>query len=657
MNKKKLVLLFPDHSRIQTANILTQNFEEIFQEQAEVSNVYVCDVPPGEQVPGDLFVLPIDSYVFQYESLIADLNRVLIITRAIRREAMPLLTQFAKGESVLVVNDSPELTMELANSLYEIGLDGVNWVPYDPDAGPDAYRGIEAAVHPNEPRKVPAFIRRSYDIGDRFIDTYSMVRVASKLGLNNDVINSRLLLYSHKLAEPESGITSTYFDNYLKSLILKYYVHVLEEGLVLCDTAGHLLYANAAAQRVLGCGEDAGRGELARCFTGPLAAVLGEEFTCDRLEVRGEEWAVTKSPIIISGMLTGFCITFRDGSSLRGEQAEASLEAIRRGLLARATFSDILHRSQAMQQCIHLAKQAAATHFSVLIEGESGTGKELLAQAIHNHSPRRSKPFVAINCAAVPESLLESELFGYEGGAFTGARRQGRAGLFEQADGGTIFLDEIGDMPASLQALLLRALQEKQIMRVGGDHVIDVDVRVIAATNKPLAAQVQEKRFRADLFYRLNVLPVRLPPLRRRQGDIPLLLEHFLGADWAALTAGQRRFLEQYAWPGNIRQLQNFAAYYRTTHTMAGFFDGEEGAAPSAPAPLALIEKNTAPGHGIGRTALLEQLRAQGFDQVSDVWLRRELERLEEEGLITVGRGRGGCRITPLGRARLRGES
>ena len=657
MNRKKLVLLFPDHQYAHTASVLAQNLTEVFEEMASVAITYVSDLPPGAKAEGDLFLSPVDNYIFSFEKVIPSLDRLMVVSRAVRRDSLPLLTRFAKGESVLVVNATEGLTMELTNSFYEIGLDSVNWVPYDPNADPAVYQGIETAVHPGEPELVPPFIRRSYDIGDRFLDTYCMVRIASKLGLNNDVINSRLLLYSHKLAEPESSITSTYFDNYLKSLILKYYVHVLEEGLVLCDTAGHLLYANAAAQRVLGCGEDAGRGELARCFTGPLAAVLGEEFTCDRLEVRGEEWAVTKSPIIISGMLTGFCITFRDGSSLRGEQAEASLEVIRRGLLARATFSDILHRSQAMQQCIHLAKQAAATHFSVLIEGESGTGKELLAQAIHNHSPRRSKPFVAINCAAVPESLLESELFGYEGGAFTGARRQGRAGLFEQADGGTIFLDEIGDMPASLQALLLRALQEKQIMRVGGDHVIDVDVRVIAATNKPLAAQVQEKRFRADLFYRLNVLPVRLPPLRRRQGDIPLLLEHFLGADWAALTAGQRRFLEQYAWPGNIRQLQNFAAYYRTTHTMAGFFDGEEGAAPSAPAPLALIEKNTAPGHGIGRTALLEQLRAQGFDQVSDVWLRRELERLEGEGLITVGRGRGGCRITPLGRARLRGES
>lgn len=651
MQQKKMVLLFPDYRFQHTANVLAQNLVEVFEGAAEISVTYSCDLSSGEMVVGDLILLPISNYIFYYESIISELNRLMIISRAVQRTSLPLLTQFSKGSSVLVVNASPELTRELTNSLYEIGLNYINWVPYDPEADQSNYQGIEVAVHPGEEEYVPPFIRQSFDIGDRFIDTYSMVRIAGKLGLNNDIINSRLLLYSRKLAEPESSITSTYFDNYLKGLILKYYVHVLEEGLLLCDTEYHLLYANAAAQRLLNCRGDADQEALARQLTGPLASVLEENFTYDRLEVCGVQCAVTKSPIIISGVLTGYCITFREGNNLRGEQAEASLEAIRRGLTARTTFSDILCRSEAMIQCIHLAKQAAATDYSVLIEGESGTGKELLAQAIHNYSPRHGQPFVAINCAAMPESLLESELFGYEGGAFTGARRQGRTGLFQQADGGTIFLDEIEDMPPSLQAMLLRVLQEKQIMRLGGDQMIPVDVRIIAASNRPLADQVREKKFRADLFYRLSVLPVRLPPLRQRRADVPLLLEHFLGAEYAAFTAEQREFLEQYPWPGNVRQLQNFAAYYKTTHRIDSFFEGTERTAlSSCPDPLPLIQKHSAPGHGIGRTALLEQLRAQGFNQVSDVWLRQELRRLEQAGFITVCRGRGGCRITPLGK-------
>lgn len=657
MKPKKLVLLFP-HSYKQTStvcNSLIQDLKEIFSDLVDVSIAYSDMDQNDAHLDGDLFLLPAEGSIFHYESLIPELDKLLILTRAIRRESLPLLTKFPKGSSVLVVNASHELTTELSNALYEIGLSDINWVPFDLDSADwTPYQGITFAIHPNEAALVPPFIEQSFDIGERRIDTYSMVRIASKLGLNNDIINSRLLIYSRNLIEPESSITATYFDNYLKSLILKYYVHVLEEGLVLCDTSYHVLYENAAAENILGNADNADSRTLtSELFMGPLAIILEDDFTYDRIELQGINYAVTKTPIIISGVLTSFCITFRDGTRLRSDQAEFSLDVIRRGLLARTTFPDILYRSSAMTKCIHLAKQAAATDFSILIEGESGTGKELLAQAIHNHSPRHSNPFVAINCAAMPESLLESELFGYEGGAFTGARRQGRAGLFEQANGGTIFLDEIGDMPSSLQALLLRALQEKQIMRVGGDHVINVDVRVIAATNKSLAQEVRDKRFRADLFYRLNVLPVRVPPLRQRTGDIQLLLEHFLQADFVALTKEQLQFLTQYSWPGNVRQLQNFSAYFKTTHSMDGFFGNDEGTVPpDKPNLLYMIQQNTRLGHGIGRTTLLEQLHRQGID-VSDAWLRQELNSLEKSGFITKGRGRSGCQITVLGRRHL----
>lgn len=198
--------------------------------------------------------------------------------------------------------------------------------------------------------------------------------------------------------------------------------------------------------------------------------------------------------------------------------------------------------------------------------GETGTGKELFAQAIHNASRRQGQPFVAINCAAVPENLLESELFGYEEGAFTGARKKGKPGLFELAHGGTIFLDEIGDIAQAIQIKLLRVLQQKEIMRVGGQHTIPIDVRVIAATNRNLLAAVQEGTFRADLYYRLNVLPLYLPPLRERKEDIPVLLRDMLFkanrtlARYAPVIAREiLTHLPAYSWPGNVRELQNIA--------------------------------------------------------------------------------------------------
>jgi transcriptional regulator with GAF, ATPase, and Fis domain len=200
---------------------------------------------------------------------------------------------------------------------------------------------------------------------------------------------------------------------------------------------------------------------------------------------------------------------------------------------------------------------------AVLIQGETGTGKEVIAQAIHNTSPRRHKRFVAVNCAAIPSALLESEMFGHERGAFTGAATQ-RIGRFQRADHGTLFLDEIGDLPLELQPKLLRVLQEKQFERLGGGVSLHADVRVIAATNRDLWSMVQESKFRADLYYRLNVFPITLPPLRERKGDIRLLVEHFTahyaskaGKNIKPVDKSTLELLEAYEWPGNIRELQN----------------------------------------------------------------------------------------------------
>jgi len=223
----------------------------------------------------------------------------------------------------------------------------------------------------------------------------------------------------------------------------------------------------------------------------------------------------------------------------------------------------IIGASPVMRKTLDLVSQVAPSAATVLIQGESGTGKELIAGAIHHGSPRRDRPFIKVSCAALPETLLESELFGYERGAFTGAvtRKEGR---FELADGGTLFLDEIGELTPAMQAKLLRVLQEGEFERLGATRTIKVDVRLVAATNADLAARVREKRFREDLFYRLNVIAIQLPPLRERQEDIPLLAQHFLrryAAKNAKAIAGFAEetldVLQTYAWPGNVRELEN----------------------------------------------------------------------------------------------------
>jgi transcriptional regulator with PAS, ATPase and Fis domain len=217
--------------------------------------------------------------------------------------------------------------------------------------------------------------------------------------------------------------------------------------------------------------------------------------------------------------------------------------------------SEMIGDSPAMHEVFHLISRAGPTDKAILIQGESGTGKELVARALHRQSPRADKPLVVINCAALPESLLESELFGHEKGSFTGAIAA-KQGLFELADEGTLFIDEIGEMPGSLQAKLLRVLEDGSMRRVGSLKERRVNVRLLAATNRNLEAEVKAGRFREDLFYRINVMSLNLPPLRERAGDIPALVSRFLSPDWKIEPAAMQA-LEKYPWPGNIRQLSN----------------------------------------------------------------------------------------------------
>ena len=237
--------------------------------------------------------------------------------------------------------------------------------------------------------------------------------------------------------------------------------------------------------------------------------------------------------------------------------------ALRRGLRDRYRLENVVGRSEAMLQVYKTAARVASTDATVLIQGESGTGKELVARAIHAASPRASGPFVAVDCGAIAEGVLESELFGHTRGAFTGAQ-VARRGLFEEAHHGTLFLDEIGDVGPNLQARLLRALQEGTIRRVGANDPIAVDVRIVAATNRDMDAAVKQGTFRADLYYRLHVVSIRIPPLRERREDIPLLAEHFAQkhgrAEGSAISPEARELLVAYDWPGNVRELENAVA-------------------------------------------------------------------------------------------------
>ncbi|WJQ83955.1 sigma 54-interacting transcriptional regulator [Brevibacillus brevis] len=284
-----------------------------------------------------------------------------------------------------------------------------------------------------------------------------------------------------------------------------------------------------------------------------------------KLGPKRKDVVVNVAPVVVDGEMKGSVGVIHDVSEFKRltEELESARRIIR-NLEAKYSFADIIGYSESMQQAIEQAKKAASTPATVLLRGESGTGKELFAHAIHNESERKYNQFIRVNCAAISESLLESELFGYEEGAFTGARRGGKRGLFEEASGGTIFLDEIGELSMSMQVMLLRVLQEREVVRVGGTKPINIDVRVIAATHVNLEAAIGAGRFREDLYYRLHVVPIHIPPLRQRLEDIKPIAMHLLrkanleyGRNVEELHEETLQMLLSYHWPGNVRELEN----------------------------------------------------------------------------------------------------
>ncbi len=341
------------------------------------------------------------------------------------------------------------------------------------------------------------------------------------------------------------------------------------DGIMAVDGKDNVAIFNPVAEKIIGLRTEEVLGQSIKGVVrkSPICKeLLGDGNTVTRQTLLLKDWRLMVNRTHIStGIYTGLVITFQVSENIKPTN-QLPKELSRKGLVAKYRFSDIVGQSAMMNETVREARKYSRSDAALLITGESGTGKELFAQSIHNESSRKNGPFVAINCAALPESLLESELFGYEEGAFTGARRGGKQGLFALAHGGTIFLDEIGDLSPSLQARLLRVLQQKEVMPVGGRRVIPVDVRITSATNMNLREAVEKGSFREDLFYRLNVLRLHIPPLRMRMEDLILLFRHFyqqrVSAGNAELNEQNLNKLKTYMWPGNVRELEGFVERY-----------------------------------------------------------------------------------------------
>lgn len=467
-----------------------------------------------------------------------------------------------------------------------------------------------------------------------------------------NVIQPRKLYHAHTLGMVKAAVCAITEQLRLRSLLQQRetIMEMLDDGVLVLSASGGIDMMNRKASLMFGQ-----NGPCRGCCLGDLLrpdAVL-DELVGARSHMQDQEMLF---PLRGGGALTCFVsvvplagggkvITLREAGRMRQVAVQMA------GVKASYTFDRILGRSPALGRVLDQARLVAGNHTTVLLLGESGTGKELFAQSIHNASPCASRPFVAVNCGALPRNLVESELFGYSEGAFTGASRSGQPGKFELADGGTILLDEIGDLPLDAQVSLLRLLQNGEVTRVGGKRSRTVSVRVIAATNKNLEEAVRDRSFREDLYYRLNVFPITLPPLRERRGDVTLLARYFLrkfalglGKNVPDFSASALELMEAYEWPGNVRELENVVE--RMVNIVA---DGQPVGESCLPA--AILNR--------GETFPLHPQKRQTEDQIrnipppSGLLLSREAESIEEALRRTGGNMRAAASLLGVSRGGL----
>ena len=365
-------------------------------------------------------------------------------------------------------------------------------------------------------------------------------------------------MLSSKIAELDSYEKERIANRQIESII-----NSIDDAIIYLNDDNSIIYSNLRARKML---QKYGCEKQATAFVDALG--ISREITRSQKVInlqrryKGSNYVININPVELDNRIIGNIIIIRTMRYINKIINDISVNSIA------TCFDDIVSCSKSMEELKQKSRKASGGESTILILGESGTGKELLARAIHNSSPRAGKPFIAINCAAIPENLLESELFGYEDGAFTGAHKGGRIGKFELASGGTVFLDEIGDMSLHLQSKLLRVLQERTIERIGACSSIPVDIRIISATHKDLASMVTRGEFRRDLYYRINVIPINIPPLREREGDIKKLADflldrfsHKLDKKVQGFDEEVYRLFDAYEWPGNVRELENVIEY------------------------------------------------------------------------------------------------
>ncbi|MDD4103267.1 MAG: sigma 54-interacting transcriptional regulator, partial [Kiritimatiellae bacterium] len=529
-------------------------------------NIYTADEIKKLDILHEKCILVVNIDVFEKVKLITkEMSKVVINRLTVKKENLIKLYDIPKKSKVLIANINFRNCMEVISCLYSSGFKEYEYIPYY-NTLEDYDHDIKYAITANEMNMVPTDIERVIDIGERVCSPSSIIEIANALNIKDFPQNEKTRIMLRNIED--SSIETILGEKYDLKIQINVILELMRNGIIITDISGIIMSSNTKAKDIL-----KKRTSVLESFN--ISNVIPEldniksmRFINKKEEkiinIDGKNIIISYIPISNSNIVTGFVITLDDFAAIEDKQNDYRTKINFSKPRAIYNFDNIIGDSDIINKVKNTAKMMANSNSSVIIFGESGTGKEIFAQSIHNASPRKRNNFVAVNCAAIPENLLESEMFGYEEGAFTGAKKEGKVGLFELAHNGTLFLDEIAEMTLLMQTKLLRVIEEMQIIKIGSNKIITVDVRIIAATNKNLRKLVDEGKFREDLYYRLNVLPLTLPSLRERKEDIILLAEHFiqnLGKN-IKLHPETKKLMKSYNWGGNIRELRNIVEYF-----------------------------------------------------------------------------------------------
>ncbi|WP_025640860.1 sigma-54 interaction domain-containing protein [Schnuerera ultunensis] len=550
---------------IESVNSYYAQIRALFAESIIVKKVTIDDINTIKNIDTDVVLVPSYDMFEKVKKYIKKDTDIIFANRTISRVGLQKIMEIKKSSKVILIDESPEMTEQMISVIYQLGVRHISLESYWTVGKEDI--NDKPVIILGQSEHLPAYAKKIINIGNSLLDFNTIMDIGIKFDLIH-MLNRQDISKSYVEVESANfGLEEILGMLNSRESQLDILLQTIDAGVIGIDTEGHIFLFNHNAEKIIGLSkEDMISKNGIELFPHiPFKHVLRDLESIEEklIKIHGEYVVVSINPLVHSNKSYGAVAIMRRYKDTEKRQHKIRKQLIGKGHVAKYHFNNIMGRSSAINKSKSIAKRMANSNSSILITGETGTGKELFAQAIHNSSPRKNYPFVAINCGAFPESLLESELFGYEEGAFTGARKGGKPGLFELAHNGTLFLDEISEIPMNLQVKLLRVLQEKEVVRLGGDSIINVDFRVIAATNKNLKSMVNEGKFREDLYYRLNVLPLKIPPLRTRKEDILFLFEEtkkqFNGN--FMLTEKAKELILSHNWDGNVREIINCVEY------------------------------------------------------------------------------------------------